>query len=216
MTRRNVVLSIAAIGIVGFGATAFFLSRPDSAETAGVLESRFLERPHSPRYGPDDAPVQLVEFFDPACETCRSFHPVVKEILDDFKGDVRVVWRYAALHKGSEDAVRILETARLQGVFDPVLEALFDSQPKWAAHGNPKLEEAWKAAGAAGLDVPRARKDILLPEITNVLRQDSDDVRALKVQKTPTFLVNGKPLVSFGAQQLYDLVKENVIAAYSK
>jgi len=97
-------------------------------------------------------PSNLVEFFDPACETCRSFHPVVKEIMDDYKGDVRVVWRYAALHKGSEDAVRILETARLQGVFDPVLQALFDSQPKWAAHGNTKLE-----AGVEGCRSRRTR-----------------------------------------------------------
>lgn len=216
MTRRSIVLSLSAIGILGFAVAAFFLSRTDPGEIAAIRQKETLERPYSPNFGPQDAPVTLVEFFDPACETCRSFHPVVKEILDDFKGDVRVVMRYAALHKGSEDAVRILETARLQGIYEPVLEALYQAQPKWAAHGSPDLKEAWKAAGAAGLDIMRARKAMLSPEITKVLRQDSEDVQAMGVKKTPTFFVNGQPLSSFGKQQLYDLVKQNVLAAYSK
>ena len=216
MTRRNVVLSLSAVGILVFAVVAVLISRTDSGDTAAILQRETLERPYSPHFGAQDAPVTLVEFFDPACETCRSFHPVVKEILDDFKGDVRVVMRYAALHKGSDEAVRILESARLQGLYEPVLEALYEAQPKWAAHGSPDLEEAWKAAGAAGLDISRARKDMLGPEVTKVLRQDNEDVQAMGVKKTPTFFVNGKPLSSFGKQQLYDLVKQNVLEAYSR
>ncbi|NMG42229.1 thioredoxin domain-containing protein [Aromatoleum toluvorans] len=34
---------------------------------------------HSPTLGKADAPVVIVEFLDPACETCRAFYPRVKE-----------------------------------------------------------------------------------------------------------------------------------------
>lgn len=169
-----------------------------------------LERAHSPSFGPANAPVTLVEFFDPACATCRAFHPVVKEILSDFEGKVRVVMRYAAFHKGSDEVVKMLEAARLQGVFPAVLEAVLVDQPRWASHNEPNLANAWAAAKAAGLDVERARRDMNSAAINDVLRLDAADIRTIGVTKTPTFFVNGQPLLQFGMQQLYDMVQNAV------
>src|SRR5688572_26258908 len=59
-----------------------------------------LVRPHSPVLGPPNAPVTLVEFLDPACEGCRAFAPVVKQIQFMHPEDVRVVVRFAAFHQG--------------------------------------------------------------------------------------------------------------------
>ena len=58
--------------------------------------------------------VTIVEFFDPACEACRAFYPVVEDILTDYPDDVRVVLRYAAFHgEASEQAIKVLEAARM-------------------------------------------------------------------------------------------------------
>lgn len=51
---------------------------------------------------------------------------------------------------------------------------------------------------------------MMKPEITAVLEQDMADLKAAGVKATPTFFVNDKPLPSFGAQQLYDLVRSEV------
>lgn len=169
-------------------------------------------RRHSPVIGPAGAPVTIVEFFDPSCEACRAFYPIVKQIMAQYPNDVRLVLRYTPLHEGSDEAVRILETARMQNVFEPVLEALFVEQPRWAAHGRPQLESAWTAAAAAGLDQARARAAMRAPHITAALTQDMADATTLGVRGTPTFFVNGKPLPSFGPQQLYDLVRTEVEA----
>src|SRR4029450_11902773 len=99
-----------------------------------------LVREHSPVLGPPRAPVTLVEFLDPACEACRAFAPIVKQILFVHPEEVRVVVRYAAFHRGSEDAIRILEAARRQGKFDATLTALFDRQEEWATHTGPNIE----------------------------------------------------------------------------
>jgi len=48
------------------------------------------------------------------------------------------------------------------------------------------------------------------PSIIQILEQDTADVKSLGIQKTPTFFVNGKPLESFGSQQLYDLVQSEL------
>ncbi|MGE0370869.1 MAG: DsbA family protein [Gammaproteobacteria bacterium] len=169
-----------------------------------------LVRPHSPVLGPVDAPVTIVEFFDPSCEACRAFHPVVKQILAMFPRDVRLVVRYIPFHEGSDEAVSILEAARMQDRFEPVLEALLARQPEWAVHGAPDLGLAWDIAGAAGLDIERARAEASSPAIDLVLKQDIADAQARGVEQTPTFFVNGKPLPSFGAQQLLDLVGSEV------
>ena len=115
-----------------------------------------------------------------------------------------------------DEVVRLLETARLQRKFEPVLEAILQAQPQWASHGAPRLDKAWEAAAAAGLDIAKARNAMMTPEVTAVLEQDNSDSKAVGATKTPTFVVNGKHLPSFGAQQLYDLVESEVRATSAK
>lgn len=208
--RRTLVLGVAALGLAGFGgATYLFTSRPEPRTVAALPGDSPLIRPYSPVLGPVDAPVTIIEFFDPACETCRAFHPVVKQIMDAFPGKVRVVLRYAAFHPPSEEAIVILEAARLQNLFVPALEALLEAQPAWAPHGRQPISP-WPFAARAGLDVDRAQRDRLMPHIAATIKQDAADVATVGVRQTPTFFVNGKPLREFGAQQLFDLVRSEV------
>lgn len=214
MTRRSLVFTTIAAAAILFAAGAYMYdrSRADLDAQAAASISSDLVRPHSPVLGLANAPVTIVEFFDPSCESCRALHPFVKQILARHPNDVRVVIRYAPFHQGSDEAVGILEAARLQNVFVPVLEALLDTQPNWAVHGAPNLNIAWEAARMAGLDLERARRDASRPEIAAVLKQDTADIKAVGVKATPTFFVNGKPLPSFGARQLYELVRAEIDA----
>lgn len=211
MSKRLLVALTALVVVFAFAGGAFLYDRNGKASV--LAETRVAEslvRPHSPVIGPPEAPVTIVEFFDPMCEACRAFYPIVKQILADFPKDVRLVLRYTPFHEGADTAVRILETARTQGRFVPVLEALMATQPEWAAHGAPDLDKAWGYAKVAGLQVQRAQGEASKPEITRVLEQDIADVKANNVRQTPTFFVNGKPLTNFGPQQLRDLVQREV------
>jgi protein-disulfide isomerase len=169
-----------------------------------------LSRAHSPVIGPAQAPVTITEFLDPACEGCAAFAPVVKQIQLLYPEEVRVVVRYAAFHPGSDEAVRLLDAARHQGRFEPVLDALFQRQQEWASHHAPNIEQAWTIAGQSGLNITRARRDARKPQADEVLRQDGEDVVALKVERTPTFFVNGRSLSEFGPQPLIELVKQEI------
>ena len=110
--------------------------------------------------------------------------------------------RYTVFHEGSDEAVRILEAARMQDKFEPVLDALLEQQPGWAVHGAPQMDVAWEIAGAAGLDLERAESDKLFPGITGILNQDAADVEALAIRQTPTFFLNGRRLENFSADSL--------------
>lgn len=116
------------------------------------MDPTVLLRPYSPAFGPADAPVTLVEIFDSSCEACRAYHPVVQEIRRQFPAQVRVVLRYTVFHEGSDEAVRILEAARMQGKFEPVLDALLEKQPgppETLRRGDRRVaRHSWRAEGA--------------------------------------------------------------------
>jgi protein-disulfide isomerase len=170
-----------------------------------------LVRMHSPVLGTQGAPVTIVEFFDPACEACRAFHPFVKDLLKQYPSEVRLVLRYAPFHQGSAEVVGLLEASRRQNRFVAVLDSVLEAQPQWADHHRPNVELAWQAAERAGLDLQQARADA--PAAQAVLQQDSEDLTALGVKRTPTFFVNGRSLPSFGPEQLAALVAEEVAKA---
>jgi len=212
MSMRLIVqITVVVVLVVFFGAGFWHERRlvKLKADQAAAF-SAALVRAHAPIIGPAEAPVTIVEFFDPSCESCRAFYPIVKQIIARFAGDVRLVLRYAAFHEGSDEVVRMLEAARSQNLFEPVLEALLKAQPNWAVHGNPNLQLAWQVALSAGLDTDRAKIDLTQPAIEQVLRQDAEDVQTLEVRGTPTFFVNGKPLSALGPRQLYDAVANEV------
>lgn len=102
-----------------------------------------MVRPHSPVMCAADAPVNIVELVDPAWEACKAFHPKVKQILAAFPRETRLVIRYKPFHQESSvEAVKILEAARAQGKFEPVLEALLDGQRAWTGQGARAIDRA--------------------------------------------------------------------------
>lgn len=209
MQKKLILTAVAclAIALVAWAANTALDSDTDIAKTWGGDQ---YEREYSFSTGPEDAKVTLVEFFDPACEACRAFYPFVKEILARHPEDVRLVLRYAAFHQGSDVVIRLLEIARQQDVFFPVLEALLKDQDAWASHHQPDINKAWEIAEKAGLDIAAAKNELNSERLDNLLEQENEDIRALKIRQTPTFFVNKKPLEEFGAQQLYDLIVDEM------
>lgn len=206
-----VVASVVAI-VVAFiaGAVVFKGRETQEAGQAALSNSDALVRASSPVFGNPAAKVTIVEFFDPACETCRAFYPLVKTIVNSSFGQVRLVVRHAPLHQGSDTAVTILEAARLQGQYWPAVERALAGQPQWAAHGNARPELIWDLITDLGLDMAKARADADSPAVAQLLAQDIADMKALKVDRTPGFFVNGTPLRDFGEAQLRALVDQEI------
>jgi protein-disulfide isomerase len=213
MTRRHIVFFSALASLAVFAAAVFLYQRHTLQVTTlqATEQAGAMVRPHSPIIGNAEAPVTIVEFFDPACEACKAFHPRVKQILAAFPRETRLVIRYTPFHReASVEAVRILESARAQRKFVPVLEALLDGQRAWSGQGANVSLRAWAIAQSAGLDIEQARQHIASGSADTLLAQDVVDLKAIGVRATPTFFVNGKPLPSTDPEQLFELVKSEV------
>jgi len=220
MKNKAVVVLVSLLSIAAFiYGSLLYRSLNATTPEVGVAvsgkEGDSLIRPYSPIIGSEQAPVTLVEFFDPACEACRAFSPYVKGLVSRNFGQVRVVLRYVTFHAGSEDAARILEAARVQKLFEPVLEALYARQPEWASHGSSSVENILEVAGSAGLNIEQARSYMVRPEVDRVIVQDKADMTTLGIRQTPSFFLSGKMLTFSNPQELIALVNKEVEALRS-
>ncbi len=185
----------------------------EAAQTYQRNKATFV-REHSPVFGSPGAKVEIVEFLDPACETCKQFYPLVKKLMAANPERIRLYVRYAPFHNGSDQVVKILEAAHKQGKFWETLDAVFAAQASWAPNHRPQPQLVWNHIGGLGLDIARLNQDMNAPETERVIQQDLADAKTLNVTMTPEFFVNGRPLPSFGAEQLQELVRDALAAAY--
>ena len=179
-----------------------------SSRSIEPVAQNILIREDSPRVGPDDAKVTLVEFLDPECESCRAAFPLVKQVMSDYESDVRLVVRYFPLHHNSVLAAVATEAAGEQGKYWEMQEKLFENQPMWGEQQTPQTELFVQYASELGLDVDAFRAVLSSDKYTAKIQRDQQDGQALGVRGTPTFFINGQEVQDIG--RLPDLVQQEV------
>lgn len=216
MNRKTLFISGAGLVLLAFViATVLFQNHKTTLRSTSLNQNQgVVEREGAPVKGPADARVTIVEFLDPACGTCRDFYPLVRQFINQYPGKVRVMVRYAPLHPGSDQVVKMLEAAHQQGKFWQALELLFNSQDHWVINHVSQPMRARTILNSLDLDQEKMMTDMHRPEIAQAINQDVEDGQALKIRATPEFFVNGRPMPSFGYEQLSQLVKEAVSEEY--
>lgn len=216
MKQKTWFIASAVVLLAAFvvGALVYNIQQADRTAEVVKRNPQALTRFHSPTLGNADAKVHIVEFLDPACGTCAQFSPFVKDLMAANPGRIRLTVRYAPLHQGSDQVVKVLEAARKQGKFWQALEALFATQRQWVRNHVAYAQLAWNSLAGLGLDLDRIRADMNAPEVARIVAQDIADTRTLGVTQTPEFFVNGRALPSFGAEQLKALVDEEIAKGY--
>jgi len=216
MNRRNLLVGSAVVlGMAIFvGALLYITGKAQPTVQAAERKQVGLVQFYSPTQGNPEAKVQIVEFLDPACETCAEFYPYVKQILAANPDKVRLTVRLVPFHKGADYVVKVLDGARKQGKFWPVLEALLANQAYWARNHTVQPEYVWKPLEGLGLNIEQLKVDMNAPDVAQRIELELKDAKALKVTQTPEYFVNGRPLPSFGLEQLQALVREEVQSAY--
>ena len=216
MNRK--ILLVGAAVVVGMAVAVgalIYVSGKSQPSTQAVERNRAsLVQFYSPAVGNPDAKVHIVEFIDPACETCASFYPYVKQMMAANPDRIRLTLRLVPFHKGSDYVVKVLEAARKQGKFWPALEALLANQSYWTRNHTVLPEFVWKPLEGLGLNLDQMKVDMMAPEIAQRIEQELADAKALKVTQTPEYFVNGRPLPSFGLEQLQALVRDELRTAY--
>jgi len=213
MKNKKVVFFTLVLLVVGFIAAIMAYQNSVDKKNQELVANKngapFI-RDHSISFGENQNKVIITEFLDPECESCSAFHPIIKEVFNDYKMETKLVIRYLANHKNSKFAVRLLEAARIQNKYNEALDVIFKYQPKWAQHNNEKPELLWTFLPEAGLDMKKIKADFDNNNIDNILKLDRADAATLGVRGTPTFYVNGKILRELNHKALLDLVESEI------
>lgn len=210
--RKSIILAFIGVVVVAIVAV---ISLQGEEETSSLDEIRAghdaaLASEHAPLFGDPNAKVHIVEFLDPACETCALFYPMVKGWMEQVPGQIKLSVRHVPFHKNAEHAVKVLEASRKQGKYQETLEALLATQSQWTRNHVVLPEMIAPSIADVGLDMEKLDADINSIDVMRNMEQDRKDAVFLRISKTPTYFVNGRALPSFGAQQLADLIREEL------
>lgn len=140
-----------------------------------------------PFEGPAAAPVTIVQFAEFQCPYCGKADAVVKDILKNYDGKVRFVFRDFPLgfHENAIPAAIAANCAGKQGKYWEMHHSFMQNQ---RALTEADLARAAQELGLNTSEWESCRKD---PTVEAEIRKDMADGSELGVQGTPAFFVNG-------------------------
>lgn len=197
--RKLTLISFIIVLILFFLAAKFF-----PGDELGSKEYLVLTAQKTHLLGDPNAPHVLVEFFDPACESCKHFAPIVKKLPHLYQGKLAVVLRCRPLHPQSDIVCLILEALGEQGLFWQGLEKLYEEQNNWASHHSPNLDKVLSLAQEIALDREKLANDLLDPKLKMRIQQDIEDGQSLQIQQTPSFFLDHKRLSIHSTRELLE------------
>ena len=157
-----------------------------------------LERANSHRTGQPGAKVTLVEFADFQCPACAYVAPITEQVVAAYKDnpDFSFVFRHFPFpqHQNAIAAAAAAEAAGQQGKFWEMYHEIFANQTEWESSANAAELFAGYAQGLS-LGVDQFKADSQSDKYDDFITNDAKDGIALGVNSTPTFFLNGEPIV---------------------
>lgn len=202
MFKDKFVLGIILFTVVLLVGAVFFASKMGSSSSSATSNSapvsneqkKLLEIVSDDHIkGNKEVSVTLVEYLDFECEACGAYYPLVKQLAEEFKEDVRFVNRYFPLpgHKNGMQAALAVESAAKQGKYWEMHDKLFGEQKNWGEKtaADPKIFEGY--AQQIGLNLEQFKKDVASKEVKDRVERDKNSGTRLGVSGTPTFFLDG-------------------------
>lgn len=166
----------------------------------------------SPSMGPEDAPVTIVIFDDFECPYCAQAEPLIKNVVNSYKDQVRLVFKHFPLgmHKHAQAAAIASMAADNQGKFWPYHDLLFANYNKLSEQKIIDLAEK------VGLDMLRFTRDRNDPRLQQKLASDQQEGRKLGVRGTPSIFINGRRLPQRSRNTFDQMIKTELAKAMQR
>ena len=162
--------------------------------------------------GNPEAPVFIVEFSDFACPYCNKIRPPLKEVLDAYPQDLKLIFKHfpLSIHPPARPAAEAAECAADQGKFWPYHDLLFSRVKEW--YRTKDLTGMFVGfAAELGMDPEKFRTCLESGAKKAAVEQNKKEGRNVFVSGTPTLLLNGrKVFTSHKADSMKDLVRREI------
>jgi protein-disulfide isomerase len=172
-------------------------------------DMKLLHLNDRPTLGTNNAAVQIVEFADFECPYCaKAFNEIETLVNTTYKGHVRLVWKAFPLqgHTWAEQAAIAAECVRQQNpqAFWVVAGNFYRDQTEITPQNLRSHIDGY--ASSLSLDPKALNACILGSDAEARIDQDKKDGAAVHVVSTPSFLINGVPVIGLPSSNVFDFV----------
>jgi protein-disulfide isomerase len=194
VSKRFVMLMVACVAVfIG----VLVLNKHDAGAPNGDDSSKAVQASNH-TYGDGKKGVTLVEYGDLQCPACGQYFPLVKQIKEEFKGDITFQFRHFPLiqiHPSALLAAKSAEAAGLQGKFFEMHDLMYENQTTWSPlSGDNALRTFESYASGMGLDLAKFKMDATSDVVNSTINADIKEGKKLGANATPTFVLDGKKL----------------------
>jgi protein-disulfide isomerase len=197
LTQNSAAMGIAggtALVLIVFLAGLYvWSSQPLLVQVSHDLK---LDLSNDPMMGNPRAIITIIEFSDYECPACRKMHPVLDQLLKKYPDSIRIIHKnfpldsqcndslQTRMHPRACEAAAAAECAHRFKKYQPFSQAL------WTAE-DLSPTNLLKIASQVGLDPDLFNKCMTSPETKRALLADIEAGKNIKIQATPTFIING-------------------------
>jgi protein-disulfide isomerase len=193
---KTIWFSFALIIIVA-AVTVWWFTMPDAQEPAVQTTAEIRVGEDEWTLGNPDADIVLVEYADFQCGACAYYHPIIKELMEEYDDRVLYVFRHfplTSIHQYATLAARTAEAAGKQGRFWEMADLIFQNQQRWS-RGNAPFEFTGYAR-ELGLDMNRFQNDLGAAETFQRVEQSFNTGTRLNITSVPSFYMNGEKIMN--------------------
>jgi protein-disulfide isomerase len=161
----------------------------------------------SPTRGNPNAELVLLKFSDFQCPFCGAAATNMKAFMDDHDGDILYVYKHfplESIHPEAIPAARASWAAQQQGQFWPYHDALFEQQSQLGADLYQQI------AQDLGLDMEQFNRDFNSSASREAVDQDRQLTQQLRLNGTPTFVLNDLLVPGNTPMEFFETVVEQV------
>jgi protein-disulfide isomerase len=167
-------------------------SRSRDQRVADRIEA-LANNPASPVLANPKGDINVIEFSDYACPYCKAAEPRLMALVNADKRVRLVMKEFPILTRASMTASRMALAANKQGKYRQFHLALMRREGA--------LDDAgiFETAKSVGLDIARAKRDMLSPEVSDEIIANFNLARGIRAFQTPTYIIDGHILASDSA-----------------
>ena len=159
---------------------------------------------NAPSFGPEDAPIVIVEFADFECKVCRDADSAVSRLMAEHPNKIRRVFKHLPLdyHPTALQAASAAMAAHAQGRFWEMYDAFMGMD------GPFTTDLILETASSLDINMERFRVEMEPGYWEDYLSEDIRQAMSLGVKGTPTFFVNGAKVEGVGYSKLKKAILE--------
>ncbi|MBP1701973.1 MAG: oxidoreductase family protein [Chloroflexi bacterium] len=163
-----------------------------------------------PTLGSANAPITVIEFSDFQCPYCQKWEQeVYGQLLQDYGDKIRFVYRdfpLTSIHPQAQPAAEAAECANEQGAFWKYHDKLFGMESPLGA------DTYVKYASELGLDMTKFQQCLTDHRYQAEVTADLEYATNLGINSTPTFFINGIPVVGAQPYSVFKYVIDKELA----